>query len=151
MRLRQAFSLLSVLLFVALSPAIYAQSAKLQEVRVEGLKNLSEVQVVALSGLTPGAQVGRKDLQDAADALVRTGLFAKVNYKFETHNESTLTVTFGIEENPRLPVSYDNFPWYSDSELDDAVKKALPFYDGHSSPVPSQTGRNSNSMWKARF
>ena len=131
MRLQQAFSLLSVLWFVALSPAIYAQSAKLHEVHVEGLKNLSEAQVVALSGLTPGAQVGRKDLQDAADALVRTGLFAKVNYKFETHNESTLTVTFAIEENPRLPVSYDNFPWYSDSELDDAVKKALPFYDGH--------------------
>ena len=130
MRLRQPY-FLSVLLFIVLSPAVHSQTAKLHEVHVDGLKNLSEAQVVALSGLAPGSQIGRKDLQDAADSLVRTGLFAKVNYKFETHNESTLTVMFNVEENPRLPVSYDNFPWYSDSELDDAVKKALLFYDGH--------------------
>src|SRR5215469_2108759 len=130
MRLRQPY-FLSVLLFIILTPAVHAQTAKLHEVRVDGLKDLSEAQVVALSGLASGSQIGRKDLQDAADSLVRTGLFAKVNYKFETHNESTLTVMFYVEENPRLAVSYDNFPWYSDSELDDAVKKALPFYDGH--------------------
>ncbi len=129
MRLRQAF-LLNLLVFAALSPTIHAQTAKLHEVHVDGLKNLTEAQVVPLSGLTPGSQVGREDLQGAADALVRTGLFAKVNYKFDTHNDN-LTVTFHVEENPRLPVSYDNFPWYSDSELDDAVKKVLPFYDGH--------------------
>jgi outer membrane protein assembly factor BamA len=61
---------------------------------------------------------------------VRTGLFAKVSFKYETHNDN-LVVTYHIEENPRLAVSYDNFPWYSDSELDDAVRKELPFYDGH--------------------
>jgi len=130
MRLRQAFSLLIVLTALAVSPAIRAQSAKLHEIRVEGLKFLTDAQVVSLSGLKVGSEVGRQDLQDAADTLVRTGLFAKVTYKFDTHNDD-LVVTFHVEENPRLPVSYDNFPWYSDSELDDAVKKALPFYDGH--------------------
>jgi len=130
MRLRQAFFLLGVLLFLGISPAISAQTAKLHDVHVEGLKNLNEAQVVSLSGLASGSEVGRKELQDAADALVRTGLFAKVNYKYETRND-TLVVTIHLEENPRLPVSYDNFPWYSDSELDDVLKKALPFYDGH--------------------
>lgn len=129
MRLPRAFSLLGALLFAALSPSIHAQTAKLQELHADGLKNLTEAQIVSLSGLSPGSQVGRQDLQDAADALVRTGLFAKVNYKFDTHND-TLTVTFHLQENPLLPVSFDNFPWYSDSELDDALKKALPFYEG---------------------
>src|SRR5215470_7013803 len=130
MRLRQAFFLLGVLLFLGISPAISAQTAKLHDVHVEGLKNLNEAQVVSLSGLASGSEVGRKELQDAADALVRTGLFAKVNYKYETRND-TLVVTIHLEENPRLPVSYDNFPWYADSELDDVLKKALPFFDGH--------------------
>src|SRR5262249_53921551 len=130
MRLRQALPLLFVLTALAVPYAIHAQTTKLREVHVEGLKNLPEAQAISLSGLSPGAEVGRKELQDAADALVRTGLFAKVNYKFDTHSDA-LVVTFHIEENPRLPVSYDNFPWYADSELDDVLKKALPFFDGH--------------------
>jgi len=130
MRLLRAFLFLLALFLVAVSPIIRAQTAKLQEIHVEGLKNLAEAQVIPLSGLAAGSEVGRQNLQDAADALVRTGLFAKVNYKFDTHNDR-LIVTYHVEENPRLSVSYDNFPWYSDSELDDAVKKALPFYDGH--------------------
>src|SRR5271157_6309530 len=70
-----------------------------------------------------------KELQDAADALVKSGLFAKVTYNYTTHNDD-LTLTFHLDENPRLPVSYDNFPWFADSELDDALRKDLPFYDG---------------------
>src|SRR5579859_7548924 len=130
MRIRQAPFLLAGFLAIVLSPLLHAQTATLREVRVEGAKHLTGAQIVPLTGLAPGTQVGRKELQDAADALVRTGLFAKLSFKFETHNDN-LVVTFHIEENPRLPVSYDNFPWYSDSELDAAVRKELPFFDGH--------------------
>jgi outer membrane protein insertion porin family len=130
MRIRRASFLLAGFLATLVSPLLHAQTATLREVRVEGAKHLTEAQIVSLTGLAPGSQVGRKELQDAADALVRTGLLAKVNFKFETHNDN-LVVTFHIEENQRLAVSYDNFPWYSDSELDDAVRKELPFYDGH--------------------
>src|ERR1700756_5109429 len=130
MRIRWAPLLFTAFLAILVSPLVRAQTSTLREVRVEGAKHLTEPQIVSLTGLAPGSQVGRKELQDAADALVRTGLFAKVNFKYDTHNDS-LVVTFHIEENSRLPVSYDNFPWYSDSELDDAVRKELPFYDEH--------------------
>jgi outer membrane protein insertion porin family len=130
MRIRRAPFLFAGFLAIFISPLGYAQTATLREVRVDGAKHLTEAQIASLTGLAAGAQVGRKELQDAADALVRTGLFAKVNFKYDTHNDN-LVVTFHIEENSRLPVSYDNFPWYSDSELDDAVRKELPFYDEH--------------------
>src|SRR5258707_13798159 len=130
MRIRWTPLLFTSFLAIVVSPLLHAQSSTLREVRVEGAKSLTEPQIVSLTGLVPGSQVGRKELQDAADALVRTGLFAKVNFKYDTHNDS-LVVTFHIEESPRLPVSYDNFPWYSDSELDEALRKELPFYDGH--------------------
>ncbi len=125
MRLRQF--LLVALLLVA--PAAFAQTAALKEVHADGLKTLTEPFFIQLTGLTSGSQVGRKDLQDAADILVRSGLFAKVNYSFTTHNDS-VTVTFHVEENPRLKVTYDNFPWFSDSEFNEAIRKDLPFFDG---------------------
>lgn len=130
MRIRRAPLFLAGFLAILVSLPLHAQTATLREVRVDGAKHLTESQIASLTGLAPGAQVGRKELQDAADMLVRTGLFAKVNFKFDTHNDN-LVVTFHIEENSRLPVSYDNFPWYSDSELDDAVRRELPFYDEH--------------------
>ena len=128
MRIRRVPLLFTGFLAFLVSPLLHAQTATLREIRVEGAKHLTEAQIAPLTGLAPGSQVGRKELQDAADALVRTGLFGKVSFKFDTHNDN-LVVTFHIEENLALPVSYDNFPWYSDSELDDAVRKELPFYD----------------------
>ncbi len=93
------------------------------------MKTLTEAQVASLSGLQSGSEVGRKELQDAADLLLRSGLFAKVSYKFDTHNND-VTLTFHVEENPRLTVAYDNFPWFDDAELTAAIRNDLPFYDG---------------------
>jgi outer membrane protein assembly factor BamA len=129
--MRRRFRLfpLSLLLSLALPACIPAQTGTLKEIHADGLKTLTEAQVASLSGLTTGSQISRSDLQEAANLLLRSGLFAKVNYKFDTHNDNVV-LTFHVEENPRLPVAYDNFPWFSDSELTDAIKKALPFYDG---------------------
>lgn len=104
-------------------------TALLNEIRMQGLKSLPAEQVVALSQLQKGAQVGKTDLQAAADRLLQTGLFAKVNYSYQTKADE-LTVTFQLEESPRVPAYYDNIPWFGDSELNDAIRKRLPFFDG---------------------
>jgi outer membrane protein assembly factor BamA len=117
------------LILLLLAAPLYSQTAALKEIHAEGLKTFNESQIAPLTGLTIGNQVGRDDLQTAANLLLRTGLFSKVNYKFDTHND-TVIVTFHLEESPRIPVAYDNFPWFDDSELRDAIREALPFYDG---------------------
>ncbi len=129
MRHRLWWFLLAVILFLALTANSSPQTAKLKEIRAEGMKTLTEAQVASLSGLQTGSEVGRKELQDAADLLLRSGLFAKVSYKFDTHNND-VTLTFHVEENPRLAVAYDNFPWFDDAELTAAIRNDLPFYDG---------------------
>jgi len=144
MRLRLVLPLAFVFFF-ALPNLIQAQTATLKEIQVDGLQKLTQAQVVAVSGLVPGAQVGRKELQDAADVLVRSGLFAKVTYNFSTHNND-LTLTFHLQENPRIPVSYDNFPWYADSELNDAIRKDLPFYDGTLPEAGAVVEQAANSL-----
>ncbi|MHB8499631.1 MAG: POTRA domain-containing protein [Candidatus Acidiferrales bacterium] len=121
------FALIFLLPAHAQAPA--AATAILHEIRVEGLKTLLEAQVIAISQLQQGSQVGKADLQAAADRLLQTGMFAKVNYKFETRAEE-LTVTFQLQEAPRVPVYFDNLPWFTDGELNDAIRKKLPFFDG---------------------
>ncbi len=141
MRLRR---LVLVALF-SFAPNLYSQTAALHEVHSEGQKTLTEAQIVQLSGLTPDTQVGKQELQGGADILVRSGLFAKVTYNFTTHNDAVI-VTFHVEENPRLKVTYDNFPWFSDSELGDAIRRDLPFYDGTLPEAGSVVDIASNSL-----
>jgi outer membrane protein assembly factor BamA len=109
------------------SPA--AGGAPLREVHVDGAKALTEAQIIALSGLQTGSQVGKDDLQAAADHLVQSGLFAKVNFNFLTRGGGVI-VTYHVEESPRLPVYFDNIPWFADSELADAIRKTFPYFDG---------------------
>jgi outer membrane protein assembly factor BamA len=104
-------------------------TANLHEIRTEGLKTFPEAEVVVLSQLEKGSQVGKPDLQAAADRLLQTGMFAKVNYSFQTRGDG-LTVTFQLEEAPRVPIYYDNLPWFSDGELADAIRKKVPYFDG---------------------
>jgi outer membrane protein insertion porin family len=103
--------------------------AELREVKCEGQKVLTEAQIAALSGLQAGTQVGRAELQAGADKLVGSGLFATVRYDFKTRNDG-VTLTFHVAESPRLPAYYDNFPWFGDSELNDAIRARLPFFNG---------------------
>jgi outer membrane protein assembly factor BamA len=104
-------------------------TAELREVRSDGQKKLTEGQIAALTGLQTGTQVGREELQKAADKLVASGLFATVKYDFKTRTEG-LTLAFHVTESPRVPAYYDNFPWFGDAELNDAIRAQLPFFDG---------------------
>src|SRR6266478_1178329 len=106
-----------------------AAAAALREIHAEGERLLTEAQVVAITGLTPGAQIGRNDLQAAADKLVQSGLFAKVSYNFQTKVAGVL-VTYHVEESPRIPAYFDNIPWFSDLTLSDAIRAKFPFFDG---------------------
>jgi len=103
-------------------------TASLREVRIEGQKHLSEAQIVSITGLTVGSEIGRADLQAAADKLTQTGLFDKISYHFETR--TGVVVTYQVQESPRVPTYFDNIPWFADSELNDAIRKKLPYFDG---------------------
>ena len=132
-RLLGANSASLLLLFFAAAYPLRAQTpdtatAPLREVRVDGQKHLSQAQIVGLTGLIAGSQVARTDLQAAADNLAKTGLFDKVSYNFETR--TGVIVTYHVEESPRIPAYFDNIPWFADSELSDAIRKKLSYFDG---------------------
>src|SRR5258707_12606227 len=101
----------------------------LREIHAVGEKLLTEAQVVAITGLIPGAQLSKNDLQSAADKLVQSGIFAKVSYNFQT-KVTGVFVTYHVEESPRIPLYFDNFPWFTDSALGEASRAKFPLYDG---------------------
>lgn len=111
------------------SAAAAAATAPLREIRADGLKSFPEAQIAPLTGLQMGAQVGKDDLQGAADKLVQSGLFATVRYNFQSRTDG-LSLTFHLQEAPRVPVYFDNLPWFADSELNEAIRAKLPFYEG---------------------
>lgn len=128
------FLCLSYLFILAPVSSVLAQgtenpTATLKAIRAEGASHLNQSQVIALSGLSVGSAVGRQDLQSAADRLVQTGLFSNVNYVFQS-KEDGLYLTFKLVEAPRILVYFDNIPWFADSEINEAIRKVLPFYDG---------------------
>jgi outer membrane protein assembly factor BamA len=130
---RACFGILVLLLVPAGFPIVAqtpdAATAPLREVHADGEKHLTEAQVIVMTGLITGAQIGQNDLQTAADKLVQSGLFAKVSFNFQT-KISGVFVTYQVEESPRIPVYFDNIPWFSDAALDDAIRNKIPFFDG---------------------
>lgn len=104
-------------------------TAPLRAVHADGATHLTEAQVAGLAGLRAEQQVSRKDLQAAADRLVQTGLFSAVKYNFNT-DAAGVTVTFHLQESERLPVLFDNIPWFTASQFAEAIRTELPFYDG---------------------
>jgi outer membrane protein assembly factor BamA len=130
--LARRFAMLCALT-VSLGVATSAQdagsaTAPLREVHAAGFKTLTEAQIVSMTGLQSGRSVGRKELQDGADRLMQSGLFSKVSYNFQTR--LGVLVTYQVEETQRIPVYFDNMPWFADSEFADAIRQKIPVFDG---------------------
>ena len=110
-------------------PTAKPASDHLVSISGSGSHRYSSDQVAAASGLHAGSTVTRDDLQTGADSLSRLGTFSSVQYRFTTV-ASGIKVEFQVVDAPSFPVSFDNFPWFSDAELNAALKAGVVLYDG---------------------
>ena len=130
MRARRTWSW--IILLMATSPCLgqeQSAAARLASVHITGSKKFSSDQIVASVQLHIGAQVGRDDLQRAADDLAKSGRFSSVQYRFATSDEG-VTADYEVTDAPAVPIWFDDFPWFTDDELTAALKKSLPLFDG---------------------
>ena len=104
-------------------------TARLDSVVFAGSMRFTSEQIATAIGLHPGATVGREELQGAADKLAALGLFANIQYKFATV-PGGVKVTYQVSDLPALPVTFDNFPWFSDEELSAGLKASGILFDG---------------------
>ena len=109
--------------------ATAAGSSRLEGVEVVGSARFHSDQIAPATGLHNGTNVTRDDLQAGADRLAKLGPFTGVQYRFTTV-EGGVKVTYQVADAAAVPVSFDNFPWFTDEEITAAIKNAIVLFDG---------------------
>lgn len=123
---------LSVTVFAAYLPArgqTAPASFVVAEVHASGSHRYGDAQIAATTGLKPGDPINNQTLQEISDDLAQLGVFSRVTFRFTAKNNRA-TVNFDLEDAPIVPVMFENFPWFTDQELSDEIRRAVPLFDG---------------------
>ena len=99
------------------------------EVHASGSRRYNDAQISATAGLKPGDPVDNQKLQEIANEMAGLGIFSRVNFRFTAKNNRAV-VNFELEDAPVVPVVFENFPWFSDQEITDEIRAAVPLFDG---------------------
>jgi outer membrane protein assembly factor BamA len=106
-----------------------AKAAKIAAITVTGTANFPADQIIAASGLKAGDLVIAEQIQAAADRVAALGLFMMVNYRFTSKGDS-INLEFVVQEAPTVPISFDNFPWFTDDEIAAAIRQDVGLFTG---------------------
>ncbi|MGB6686759.1 MAG: POTRA domain-containing protein [Terracidiphilus sp.] len=123
-RLR-AFYLAGMLLFVIAASA-RGQSPILRSIHFEGAPDYSDAELMSAAGLKEGQSYSSDELQQRAKELIDTGIFEKVDYKFEG---SKLNYSLSLVEES-YPVIFGNVPLEKGPALDARIHQRVPLYHG---------------------
>lgn len=107
-----------------------AQSIKLDKIEFKGLDRVKEPEALEKSGLQTGQTVDIDTVEAAANRLLESGLFTNLSYKLKGTTDKALLTFEVVERKWTMPVSFDNFVWFTDEELTAAVRRKLPAFDG---------------------
>jgi outer membrane protein assembly factor BamA len=105
------------------------QTSKIVEITVTGTQKFPADQIITASGLKPGDAVTAQQIQDAANRLAALGIFSTINFRYTTKADG-IALNFQVKEAPSYPISFDNFPWFSDQELADAIRTEVGLFSG---------------------
>ncbi len=111
------------------SPQGSAKTSPIAAITVTGTQKVPVDQIIASSGLKVGDVVSAVQLQGAADRLAALGIFSAVNYRF-TSKGDTISLEFQVQEAQTYPLSFDNFPWFTDEEIAQAIRQDVGMFTG---------------------
>lgn len=123
-----------IALTLCAAPALARQDGKhvvkLERIEFKGLERVKQEEAVEKSGLAPGQSVSIDELDAVANRLLQSGLFKSLDYTIKGTTDKAV-VTFTVSEQKwAMPVAFDNFVWFTDDELRDAIKRKVPAFDG---------------------
>ncbi|HEY6769690.1 MAG TPA: POTRA domain-containing protein [Candidatus Sulfotelmatobacter sp.] len=99
-------------------------------VRVKGTKRYKEDEVIAASGLQLGRPVVEDDFKKAARTLGDSGVFTDIAYSFSYSSAGTRLELQVTDAAKFLPAHFEDFVWFSDAELNKAIKNHVPLFNG---------------------
>jgi outer membrane protein insertion porin family len=104
-------------------------SATIASIKVTGAQKFPSDQIVAASGLKSGDVVTAAQIQDSTNRLAALGIFSAVNFRY-TSKADTINLEFQVQEAPTHPILFDNFPWFTDAEIGDAIRNQVGLFTG---------------------
>jgi outer membrane protein assembly factor BamA len=109
----------------------------LTSIELTGNKHYTRDQVVPLTGLhigqslsDDGKTINEDIFRKAVGAVGKTGAFSDVSYRYEYSAKGTQFELQVRESDRFLAAQFDNFVWFSDSELTSTLKERVPLFDG---------------------
>jgi outer membrane protein assembly factor BamA len=123
-----------IVLALHVQPARAQQTAqpamRLERIEFKGLERVKVDEALEKSGLKVGQSVTIEELDVVANNLLASGLFKNLSYNIKgTTDKAVLTFTV-IEQTWTMPVAFDNFVWFTDEDLREAIKHRVPAFDG---------------------
>jgi outer membrane protein assembly factor BamA len=149
MKTKSRIGIVFTLLLLLTTLAVIGQDSPTQQFRLskvdfKGLEHLTQEQAMEAGGLNIGDSITLDSIEVVAQKLMDSGLFGKLSYRIRSVKRDA-TVEFEVEElKGSLPVIFDNFVWFSDQELFNAVKAELPTFNG----TTPDAGRSSDTIKK---
>jgi outer membrane protein assembly factor BamA len=124
------FILLAALAVRAQTPAPNSPpSSGIASIKITGAKKFPADQIIAASGLKSGDVVTSQQIQDATNRLAALGIFSAVNFRYTSKGEA-INLEFQVQEAPAYPILFDNFPWFTNAEIGDAIRKQVGLFTG---------------------
>ncbi|HWN10015.1 MAG TPA: POTRA domain-containing protein [Pyrinomonadaceae bacterium] len=124
--------LLILIVFTFAAPLAAAQDARvISKIEFEGLQQIKAEEALSTSGLKPDQPFKLESIDAAAQRMLDSGIFKQVAYRTRTAGNK-VTVTFKVEEagGGDSPVFFDNFIWFTDEQLIEAVRSEVPLFTG---------------------
>jgi len=113
------------------SPSNATKSSRIAAITVTGTRKFPADQSVAACGIRRGDVVTAEQIQAAADRLSALGIFSAVNYRYSAKGDG-IALEFQVTEAATYALSFDNFPWFTDSEIGDAIRASVGLFTGES-------------------
>ena len=123
-----------LILFTLIAAAAFAgaQDARvIAHIEFEGLKHVKAEEALDASGLKTGQPFKIEEIDAAAQRLLDSGIFKQIGYRTRTA-ANKVTITFQVEEasSGDFPVAFDNFIWFTEEQLAEAVRREVPLFNG---------------------
>lgn len=125
------FVVACLLLALASTPLrAQGQALKLEKIEFKGLERVTEAEALEKSGLQTGQSVTIEEVDAAGDRLLSSGLFKNLSYSVKGKTDNAALTFTVVEQTWSMPVVFDNFVWFTDAELKEAVRRKVPAFDG---------------------
>ena len=140
-RVRSSYALACALFAAALlaptldAPRAFArqgpqQPFRLERIEFKGLEKVKPEEALQKSGLAAGQSVTVDEVDAAANRLLESGVFRSLSYTVKGANDKVVLTFNVVEQTGGLPVAFDNFVWFTEDELREAVRRRVPAFDG---------------------